>query len=96
VGSEEATAALARPGYLADLLNVPLFPGTGGLRLPLAGVLPLPSRWTLRFGPAVDQEGRAPDAAEDPTLVAAVTTRTRDAVQALLEAGLAGRRSVFA
>lgn len=95
VGSEEASPAISRTGWLAERLGIPLVPGTSALRLGSAALLPLPSRWTLRFGEPVEVSGHAPEAAEDPAVVAALTERVRSTLQAMLDEDVAGRASVF-
>jgi 1-acyl-sn-glycerol-3-phosphate acyltransferase len=95
VGSEEAAPAIARTGWLADLLRLPLLATAPTFRLPSAGLVPLPSRWSLRFGPPIDLGGAAPSAADDPGLVAGVVARTRGALQAMLDEDVAARRSIF-
>lgn len=51
--------------------------------------LPLPVRYHLRYGPPLDLcEGRPPEAADDPAIVAAAAQRTRDAVAGLLARAL--------
>ena len=95
VGSEEAAPAIARNGFLADLFKLPLLAAQPGLRVASAGLLPLPSRWSLRFGPAVDLGDAGPGRAEDPAFVAAATERTRLAIQAMLDQDAGGRASVY-
>ncbi len=95
VGSEEAAPAIARTGWLADLLRLPLLASAPAFRLPAAGLLPLPSRWSLRFGPPIEVGGAGPEAAEDAALVAGAVARARAAVQAMLDEDVAARRSIF-
>ena len=94
VGSEEAAAPFDRRGWLAESLHLPLL--ALAPPLPLLGLLswlPLPSRWTLRFGQAIAPP--PPDQAEDAGAVAAVGERVRSTLQRMLDADLAARRSVF-
>ncbi len=58
-------------------------------------VLPLPSRWSLRFGPPIPLGDHGPEAAEDATIVNVLTERVRATLQAMLEEDLAARGSVF-
>jgi 1-acyl-sn-glycerol-3-phosphate acyltransferase len=95
VGSEEATPAISRIGWLADLLRLPLLATRPSFRLASLGQLPLPSRWSLRFGPPIDLGGATPAAAEDAALVAEVAARTRAALQGMLDEDVASRRSVY-
>lgn len=95
VGSEEAVPAISRTGWLADLLRLPLLAGQPTFRLASAGLLPLPSRWSLRFGPPIDLAGATAASADDPALVAEVTARTRSTLQRLLDEDVAARRSIY-
>jgi len=95
VGSEEAAPAIARNGFLADLLKLPLLASQPGLRIASAGLLPLPSRWSLRFGPAIDLDGHGPEGADDPAVVAAATEQTRLAIQGMLDQDTAARAGIF-
>jgi 1-acyl-sn-glycerol-3-phosphate acyltransferase len=95
VGSEEAAPAISRTGWLADLLRLPLLATAPTFRLSAAGLIPLPSRWSLRFGPAIDLGGAPPAAAEDGDLVADAVARTRSAIQAMLDEDVGARRSIF-
>ena len=60
-----------------------------------AGFLPLPSRWSLRFGDPIDMGGAGAAAADDAAAVAALTERVRATLQAMLDEEIAARRSVF-
>jgi 1-acyl-sn-glycerol-3-phosphate acyltransferase len=95
IGSEEAAPAISRAGWLADRLGIPLVPGTSSLRFARAALLPLPSRWTLRFGEPVPVSDLAAGAADDPAAVAAIADRVRTALQSMLDEGVAARPSVF-
>ncbi len=95
VGSEEASPGISRTGWLAERLGVPLLAANTALRLAPAALLPLPSRWTLRFGPPVDVTDHGPDAANDPSVVNALAERVRAAIQAMLDEDVAARSSVF-
>ncbi len=94
IGSEEASPGISRTGWLAERLGVPLLSANPSLRIGAAGLLPLPSRWTLRFGEPIDVGGdRA--ATADPSTVNALTERVRATLQAMLDEGVAARSSVF-
>jgi 1-acyl-sn-glycerol-3-phosphate acyltransferase len=95
VGSEEASPGISRTGWLAERLGIPLLAGSSALSLAPAALLPLPSRWTLRFGPAVEVAEHPPAAAEDPGVVNALAERVRAAIQAMLDEDVAARSSVF-
>ncbi|WP_224369963.1 lysophospholipid acyltransferase family protein [Hyalangium versicolor] len=86
VGSEETSPLLGR--IPASFLGVPY--------VPLTSPVPLPARWTLRFGEPVGVEGLGPEAADDLAEVQRLTERTRESIQGMLQALLRERRSVFA
>jgi 1-acyl-sn-glycerol-3-phosphate acyltransferase len=86
VGSEETSPLLGR--IPASFLGVPY--------VPLTSPMPLPARWTLRFGEPISMEGLGPEDAEDLAEVQRLTERTRESVQGMLQALLRERRSVFA
>jgi 1-acyl-sn-glycerol-3-phosphate acyltransferase len=86
VGSEETSPLLGR--IPVSFLGVPY--------VPLTSPMPLPARWTLRFGEPIGVEGLGPDAADDLAEVTRLTERTREAIMGMLQALLRERRSVFA
>jgi 1-acyl-sn-glycerol-3-phosphate acyltransferase len=94
VGSEEAAVPFARSGWLAELLAMPLLAGTRGIPVGPLGALPLPSRWTIRFGEPILTAGRAADA-ERAVAVNALAADVRDTLQRMLDEDLAARRSVY-
>ncbi len=94
VGSEETSAPFARAGWLADVLGMPFLTAAPPLPLAPLALVPLPSRWTLRFGEPIDaREG--PAAAEDATRVLELTERCRASLQQMLDEDVAARRSVY-
>jgi 1-acyl-sn-glycerol-3-phosphate acyltransferase len=95
VGSEEASPGISRTGWLAERLGIPVLAANEALRLTPAALLPLPSRWSLRFGPRVEVSHLPPEAADDPSAVNALAERVRAAVQAMLDEDVAARSAVF-
>jgi 1-acyl-sn-glycerol-3-phosphate acyltransferase len=94
VGSEEAAAPFDRRGWLAESLHLPLL--ALAPPVPLAGFLswlPLPSRWSIRFGDPVAPPPE--DRADDAAAIATAGERVRAELQRMLDADLAARRSVF-
>ncbi len=87
VGAEEQAPALFDLKPLARLLGFPAFPIT-----PTILPLPLPTRYHISFGDPMRFEGSPDD--DDAELEAKVRT-VRDAVGAMIERGLAERKSVF-
>jgi hypothetical protein len=68
----------------------PTFPLLGPL-----GLVPLPSRWQIRFGAPLDLGAPGPDAADDELLVARLTEDLRERMQAMLSEGLRERASIW-
>jgi 1-acyl-sn-glycerol-3-phosphate acyltransferase len=88
IGAEEAWPQLARLDGLAPF-------GAPYLPVP-ATPLPLPARFHLRYGPAIDlASDHPPSDADDPEALAAAAARVRAAVEALIAEGLAARQGVF-
>jgi 1-acyl-sn-glycerol-3-phosphate acyltransferase len=98
VGAEEAHPVLFKSRLPARLLGLPFlpvtptFPWTGPL-----GLLPLPTKWVIRFGEPVDLGGHsdAGPAGNDPLLVSRLNETLRDRVQTLVDEGLEQRGSVW-
>lgn len=95
VGSEETSAPFARAGWLADALGMPFLTGAPALPLAPLGLLPLPSRWSLRFGAPIETRAVDPGAADDPPRVLELTERARASLQQMLDEDVASRRSVY-
>lgn len=94
VGAEESSPLIAKSQLGADRLGVPYLPLTAGALVagPL-GLLPLPTKWSLRFGRRIylHRERRFRDRAD----VEGATQKLRGAVAGQLARQLAGRRSVL-
>lgn len=94
VGAEEAAPLVARIPTkalgLSYLPVTPTFPFLGPL-----GLLPLPSRWSMQFLPAVDVSAHGAGAVNDQALVQKLTEDVRGSIQAALDQMVAARRSVF-
>jgi 1-acyl-sn-glycerol-3-phosphate acyltransferase len=96
VGSEETYPMLGDVKSLARLFGLPYFPVTP--TFPLLGpfgLLPLPSKWTIEFGPPILTDVYGPDAWQDSMLLFELTDRIRDTVQQMLYQNLMTRRSAF-
>ncbi len=85
VGAEESWPMLGK-------LRTHLF-GTPYLPIP-ASPLPLPARFHLHYGTAIELD-YSPAAADDPMIVAAVANRVRDELEGQLAVALALRTGVF-
>jgi 1-acyl-sn-glycerol-3-phosphate acyltransferase len=96
VGSEEIHPVLGNVPPLARLLNLPYFPLTPTFPwLGLLGLVPLPSKWYIEFGPPVYTDDLVPGTADDPSAVFDLTDQVRDSIQATLYRLLVQRRSVW-
>jgi 1-acyl-sn-glycerol-3-phosphate acyltransferase len=96
VGSEEIYPMLFDLTPVAKFFGMPYFPITPTWPLlgPL-GLIPLPSKWRIRFHAAVNTQDYGPEAAEDPSVVMRVSDEVRDTIQAGLVSELMERRSIF-
>jgi 1-acyl-sn-glycerol-3-phosphate acyltransferase len=93
VGAEEQSPCLADVPWLGRLVGSPAFPIT--LTFPwlgLAGFLPLPVKFRLRFGQPLRFEG---DAGEEDAEIEKRVEVVKDAIRALVEEGRAERTSWF-
>ena len=96
VGGEETNPMLFRIEYLTKALGLPYFPITPTFPLlgPV-GLLPAPTKWTIRFGDPVTFEGYGPEAADDEILVGRLSERVRATIQGMLDRAVGERRSVW-
>ncbi|HET7800282.1 MAG TPA: lysophospholipid acyltransferase family protein [Humibacillus xanthopallidus] len=96
VGAEEIYPILGNMPTVARLLGLPYAPITPTFPLlgPL-GMVPLPSKWLIEFGPPIDTSGFGPEAADDPMLVFDLTDQVRETIQQTLYSLLMQRKSVF-
>jgi 1-acyl-sn-glycerol-3-phosphate acyltransferase len=96
VGAEEAHPILFKWGGPARALGLPFVPVTPTFPLlgPL-GTLPLPTKWVIRFGEPLPMDHLGAEAAADELLISRLTEETRARIQALVDAGLADRESVW-
>jgi 1-acyl-sn-glycerol-3-phosphate acyltransferase len=95
VGAEEAHPILFRwrPPIRLGLPFVPVTP-TFPLLGPL-GALPLPSKWLIRIGAPLRLDPLGPDDAHDELMLSRLTEDLRVSIQALVDAGLRERESVW-
>jgi 1-acyl-sn-glycerol-3-phosphate acyltransferase len=96
VGAEEIYPILGNMPAVARLLGLPYAPITPTFPLlgPL-GLVPLPSKWLIEFGPPIETTGFGPEAADDPMLVFDLTDQVRETIQQTLYSLLMQRKSVF-
>jgi 1-acyl-sn-glycerol-3-phosphate acyltransferase len=96
VGAEETYPLIANIPTLARALGIPyvpitpFFPWLGPL-----GLLPLPSKWIIEFGEAIETDKIGAAGADDPMLVFNLTDQIREVIQQTLYKLLLDRRSVF-
>ena len=96
VGAEEIYPMIGNSRTLARILGVPYFPLTPTFPwLGPLGLVPLPTKWTIRFGEPIATDAYPAEAAEDPMLVFNLTDQVRETIQHTLYELLVQRRSVF-
>lgn len=96
VGSEEIYPVIGRADALGKPFGIPyvpitpLFPWTG-----LLGAIPLPSKWSITFEPAISTAEYGPARANDMRLVSQLTDEVRARIQGMLYDRLKERKSIF-
>jgi 1-acyl-sn-glycerol-3-phosphate acyltransferase len=88
IGAEEGQPVLARLDGVGRLLGLPTLPITPML-------VPLPTKWRLHFGEALDVSAAYPTGSRRPAAAARLRDQVRERLQALILEGLRCRRSVF-
>lgn len=96
VGSEEIYPMIADFKPLARLFGFPYFPITPLFPMlgPL-GMVPLPSKWHIKFGEPIETASYGAAAADDPMVTFDLTDQVRETIQQTLYTLLARRRNVF-
>ncbi|MGW3076731.1 MULTISPECIES: lysophospholipid acyltransferase family protein [unclassified Kitasatospora] len=96
VGAEETYPMIGNVKTLARLLGLPYVPITPTFPwLGPLGMLPLPTKWTIRFGEPIATDAYPAEAADDPMLVFDLADEVRETIQHSLYQLLVQRRSVF-
>jgi 1-acyl-sn-glycerol-3-phosphate acyltransferase len=97
VGAEETHPLLGTWQWPAKLLGLPYFPITPTFPwLGLLGLVPLPSKWSIRFGRPIDLARRyGPEDAADPVLVDRLGEEVRETVQAMVDRDRKARGTAF-
>jgi 1-acyl-sn-glycerol-3-phosphate acyltransferase len=87
VGSEEALPLLARVTWFAKSVGIPYVPVTPTFPwLGPLGLVPLPSKWKIKFGePLHVSREYGPEAADDRLLVGRLSEQVRAQVQAMVD-----------
>lgn len=96
VGAEEIYPMLANAAPIARLLGMPFFPITPFFPwLGPAGIIPLPTRWSITFCEPLPTNMYDPSEADDPLTVLGLSEIVRNTIQTTLDAHLAQRHSIF-
>ncbi len=96
VGSEEIYPMIHNARSVARIAGLPYFPVTPFFPwLGPFGLIPLPSKWVIRFGEPVRTDQFGEDAWRDGMLVFEVADQVRDTVQQMLYENLTLRRNTF-
>jgi 1-acyl-sn-glycerol-3-phosphate acyltransferase len=96
VGSEEIYPMVADLAPVARFFGLPYFPITPFWPwLGPLGMIPLPSKWHIRFHAPIHVEEHPPEAADDNNLVMALSDQVRDTIQQGIYDNLKLRRGVF-
>jgi 1-acyl-sn-glycerol-3-phosphate acyltransferase len=96
VGAEEAHPILFKLHSLARTVGLPFLPVTPTFPwLGPLGLVPLPSKWVVRFGAAVATDGLGAQAADDEVLVSRMTEELRAQIQAMLDTDRRSRGGLF-
>jgi len=96
VGAEEAHPILFKVETLARVVGLPFVPVTPTFpALGPLGLVPLPSKWSIRFGEAIPLDHLGSEAADDELLVSRLTEELRAQIQTMVEQALHERPSVW-
>ncbi|MEU2722918.1 lysophospholipid acyltransferase family protein [Streptomyces smyrnaeus] len=96
VGAEEIYPMIGESRTLARLLRLPYFPITPTFPLLGAlGLVPMPTKWTIRFHAPVGTDTFPADAADDARVVEKLAGEVKDTIQHALNETLERRDSLF-
>lgn len=96
VGAEETHPILFKLSTVARLAGLPFVPVTPTFpALGPVGFVPLPSKWSIRFGEPIALEHLGPEAASDELLVSRLNEELRGQIQSLVDEGVKERGSVW-
>ncbi|MBI4507991.1 MAG: 1-acyl-sn-glycerol-3-phosphate acyltransferase [Deltaproteobacteria bacterium] len=97
IGAEEIHPMVAKITWLAKSFGIPYLPVTPTFPwLGPLGALPLPTKWTIRFGKPLDYGQRfGPTASDDRILVNKLSDTVRSTIQEMIDDVLAQRKSVL-
>ena len=96
VGAEETYPVIAKCKLIGKPFGLPFFPITPSWPIlgPL-GLVPLPSKWTIRFGKPIRFGKYGKGAVEKETLVSKLQEDVRDTIQDMVDEMLAERESIW-
>jgi 1-acyl-sn-glycerol-3-phosphate acyltransferase len=96
VGAEETNPLLFKVGWLSKLTGLPYLPVTATFPwLGPLGLVPLPARWKVVFGPPIDLSEYGPEGADDAILVNRLNERVRATIQTLVDDAVTARGSAL-
>lgn len=96
VGSEEVHPVITDLKPLARLFGLPMMPVTPTFPwLGLAGLVPLPSKWFIAFGPPIDVARYGPEGAGDARLVLEISEQVRAWIQTTVNQLRPRRKTIF-
>ncbi len=96
VGSEEIYPVITHWNFAARLLGLPFFPVTPFFpALGPLGLIPLPSKWTIRFGEPIPVHELPEETVENEIIINTLNEELRSTIQEMLLEMLKKRRSIF-
>jgi len=96
VGAEESYPMIGNLEFIARMLGLPYFPVTPIFpHLGILGLVPLPSKWIIEFGPPVATAPYGREGSRDLELVERLADQIKESVQHMLQVNLARRRWIF-
>lgn len=96
IGAEEIHPMLFKETKLAQLLGVPYIPITPTFPfLGPAGMIPLPSKWSIHILPPIDFSNYGPGAEKDRVLVYKLARQVKEQIQDTIVEKLKTRRSIW-
>lgn len=96
IGPEEIHPMLARETVVSKLMGVPYIPITPTFPwLGPAGLIPLPSKWSIHILPPIDFSQYGPEAEKDRVLVYRLAQQVKNQIQEVIVEQLKSRRSIW-
>jgi len=96
VGSEEIYPIIARLDFIGKILGFPIFPITPTFPwLGPLGLVPLPSKWHIRFGTPIRLDENPPESIDDQILINHISEKIRAQIQDMVYELLKKRKSTW-